>query len=403
MARDIKAIQCPKCGSTHKHQVKEDFFQCEYCGTEYYLDSDDKHIYHHHERFSPPQGNTSPTTSKLPVYILAGAIAFIAAVYLIILQPKNKTSNTYVAYKQPRSYYSSFVYTNTANGSPVYLRMGTDYIDKGNNKSEQELHVQFNNVTDGKLLEDRVLTGEVLLKDRCSLTFKTYSADLIYAIGCNTVLLQLDTRNNRLTDVTQSTFKDFPKLSSGVAKLEFHYSKPMITVMNNEGESYYYFPAIKKLLSTEEEADQLSKELIKKRYFEFDYIGDRIGINNPMTLFEVKSDLNGAGDKARREITPGRKFFNPSILYQDESALIISVNTTAGPEPPISIQRIDIANGKVLWALPPDHYYLSSVARCRQGFAIEYRKDEEADYVHGVMVASDKGKIVYNYQLSRTE
>ena len=403
MARDIKAIQSPKCGSTHKHQVKEDFFQCEYCGTEYYLDSDDKHIYHHHETVLPPRAPALPVNSKLPVYILLGAIAFIAAVYLIILQPKNKSVNAYVAYKPPRSYYSSFVYTNTATGDPVYLRMGTDYIDKGNNKSEQELHVQFNNVTDGKLLSDRVLTADALRKDRCSLTFKTYSADMIYAIGCNTVLLQLDTRNNRLTDVTQSTFKDFPKLSSGVAKLDFHYSKPMITVMNNEGESYYYFPAIKKLVATEEQADQLAKDLLNKRFFEFDYVGDRFAKNAAMGLFEVKGNSAGAGEMVRREITPGRKYFSPAILYQDQSSLVIAVNTTAAPEPPISIQRIDIANGKALWALPPDHYYLSSVARCRQGFAIEYRKDEEADYVHGVMVASDKGKIVYNYQLSRTE
>jgi len=69
----------------------------------------------------------------------------------------------------------------------------------------------------------------------------------------------------------------------------------------------------------------------------------------------------------------------------------------------MSIQRIDPESGKVLWALPPDKFYLSQVVKCKQGYAIEYRKDEAADYVHGVMVVSDSGKLLHNYQLSRTE
>ena len=403
MARDIKAIQCPKCGSTSKHQVKEEFYQCEYCGTEYFLDSDDQHIYHHHQQVATSAVRRLSSGSKLPAYIFAGLIIFISAFYLILLQPKNKSGNVYSTYKPARSYYGSFVYTNTATGDPVYLRLGTDYIDKGNNKSEQELHEQFNSVTDGKLLADHIITDEVMRKGRCSLTFKTYAASMIYAIGCNAILLQLDTRNNRLIDVTQSTFKDYPQLSSGVAKLDFDYSKPMITVMNNEGDSYYYFPAIKKLVNTEEEAQRVSKGLLKRNRFEFDFIGSRFDENPRMGLFEVKNDLTGADEIVRREITPGRKYFSPAILYQDQSALIISVNTTAAPNPPLTIQQIDIKTGKVLWALPPDRYNLSSVAKCKQGFAIEYRKDAEADYVHGAMVISDQGKIVHNYELTRTE
>ena len=79
------------------------------------------------------------------------------------------------------------------------------------------------------------------------------------------------------------------------------------------------------------------------------------------------------------------------------------MNTTAAPDPPISIQKIDVQTGKILWALPPDKFYLSQVVKCKQGYAIEYRKDEEADYVHGVMVVSEAGKVVHNYQLGRTE
>jgi hypothetical protein len=405
MAKDIKAIQCPKCGSTFKQEIKPEFYRCQNCQTEYYLDSDDTHIYFHREQGPVTQSSAPPVNPKLPVYVLIGVVAFISITYFatIFLQPKRPANNTYTAYKPSRSYQGTFVYANIATGDPIYLRMGVDYIDKGNNKSEQELHAQFNNAMNGELIADRIMDDEAMRNNHCSLTFKTYSPSLIYAIGCNSILLQLDTKNNRLINVTQSTFSNFPQLSSGVAKLDFDYSKPMITVMNNEGESYYYFPAVKKLLATAAEADATWKQIYNaKRYFVFGYEGDLFDDNKVNQLLEVKY-LKDADRSIKRDITPGRKYFAPAIIYQDENNLIIAVNTTAAPEPPLSIQKIDIGTGKVLWALPPDKFYLSLVAKCRQGYAIEYRKDEDADYVHGVMVVSDSGKLIHNYQLSRTE
>ena len=40
MSTEIKAIQCPKCGSTEKTELRLDHFRCDSCGTEYFLDSD---------------------------------------------------------------------------------------------------------------------------------------------------------------------------------------------------------------------------------------------------------------------------------------------------------------------------------------------------------------------------
>jgi DNA-directed RNA polymerase subunit M/transcription elongation factor TFIIS len=405
MSKDIKAIQCPKCGSTFKQEVKPDFYRCQNCGTEYYLDSDDTHIYHHHQRMPPLQSSASSVGTKTPLHILIGVVGLFSIIYLLtmLIQPQRNADLVYSNYKPRRSFYSSFVYCNTVTGDPVYLRMGVDYVDKGDHKSEQELHAQFNNAMDGKLLKDQMITEDNLRTNRCSLSFKIYSSELIYAIGCNSILLQLDTRNNRLSDVTKSTFKDYPQLSSGVAKLDFDYRKPMITVMNNEGETFYYFPAVRKLVKNEAEAEGVWKEIYStKPYFEFGYMGDFFDDHKPDQLLEIKYDKS-SDRSLKRNITPGRKYFSPAVIYQDEINLIIVVNTTAAPAPPMSIQKIDIATGKILWALPPEKFYLSQVVKCRQGYAIEYRKDEDADYVHGVMVVSDAGTLVKNYQLSRTE
>lgn len=405
MAKDIKVIQCPRCGSIDKAETKPDFYRCQNCGTEYFLDSDDIHIYHHRQQTPPLQSSAPPGNTKLPIYILIGAVLFIVVIYFVamLFQPKKANYyNTNSVYKTPRMYYGSAVYTNTATGDPVYLRIGAEQIDKGNNKTEQEMHTQFNNAVTGELIADRVMNNEYRDALQCGLKFKTYQPDMSYAIGCNATLFQLDTKSNSLTDITQSVFKDYPQLNSGVARLEFDYNKPMINVMDNEGNSYHYFPTIRQLVANDEQADELWKKRFDRHYFEFGYLGDYFDDNKVDQLIENKY-FRQTGKLLQRNLTPGRKYFDPKIIYQDDQNLLITVNTTAAANPPISIQSIDVQTGKIKWALPPDRYYLSTVAKWKKGFAIEYRKDEEADYVHGVLVVSDAGKLVHNYQLSRTE
>jgi hypothetical protein len=407
MAKDIRAIQCPKCGSVYKKEIKPEFYKCEHCQTEYYLNSDDVHIYHHHERLPPLQSSAPPGNSRLPVYILIGAVTFIVVVYFAAMLWQPQKSNTYgntnsTAYKPPRMYYSSFVYTNTVTGDPIYLRLGTDYVDKGNGKSEQELHVQFNNATNGKLVADRIMNDDGMRDERCALRFKTYSANQIYAIGCNSRLLELDVKNNQLNDITKSLFKDYTQLSSGVAKLDFDYDKDIINVMSNEGNSYFYFPTLRKLVASKEEADSIWKKEFDRYYFTFGYMGTFFNHDEIDHLMENNYNKE-TGELKQRDLTPGRRYFAPKVLYQDKANLLIQVNATAAENSPVTIQAIDINSGKIKWALPPDSYDLYSSAKCKQGFAIEYRKGEEADYIHGVLIVSATGQLVYNYKLARTE
>src|ERR1700748_3249161 len=39
MATEITAIQCPKCGSTAKTEIRPYDYRCSSCGTEYFLDN----------------------------------------------------------------------------------------------------------------------------------------------------------------------------------------------------------------------------------------------------------------------------------------------------------------------------------------------------------------------------
>lgn len=405
MARDIKAIQCPNCGSVQKTQVKQDFYHCESCGTEYFLDTDDVHVYHHQVPIGKHSSSYPPVNARLPILILIGAVAFIALTYLVvtIFQPQRKSSyHNDRTYKTPRMHYSSFVFQSLATGDPVYLRIGAEQIDKGHGKSKLEMHTQFINAANGKIIEDRVVEENYNSSLKCGLTFKAFEPGMTYAIGCSTYLLELNTHNNKIDDITQSLFKDYPQLSSGIGRIEFDYYKEMINIMNNEGNSYCYFPTLKLLVSSAQEAELVWKSKFNRHFFEFGYLGDWTDERKYHQLIENEYSA-ATGVLRQRELTPGRKFFGPKIIYQDKDNLLITVNTTASTGSPITIQSIDVSTGKINWILAPDKYYLYSTARCKQGFAIEYRKGEEAEYVHGVMVISTTGKLINNYQLSRAE
>ena len=80
MAKSIKAIECPKCGSTQKTAVRPDTFRCESCGTEYYLDNDDINVNYtvrQHAPTSPAPGLTGTRRA-----VVVGAVA-VAALLLV--------------------------------------------------------------------------------------------------------------------------------------------------------------------------------------------------------------------------------------------------------------------------------------------------------------------------------
>ncbi len=404
MAKDIKPIQCPNCGSIYKTELKPDFYKCQNCGTEYYLDNDDVNVYHHYQQTPPPAVSSSAVGKNAPVYTLIIAVFIIVVVYFIAMwtQPHYHYNNNLAAYKMPRSYFAACLYTNTLTGSPVYLRLGTDYIDKGNNQQDKELHAQYNDATTGRLIADRIMNPGIIKRIPPYLQFQALSNHQVYMLADNMALFQLDARNNTLADVTQRAFNEFPQLSSGIAKIDFEMDKDVLVVLNNEGNTFYYFPVMQQLVASADEMYSLARLHAESHYYEFASPGDVTDINGKEILREVKYWPEGK-QFIYRDLTPKRVYYHPQLLYQDQENLVIATNTTPADDPPVSLQCIDAHTGIIKWTYPPNNYWVNNACKCRQGFAVEYRTGQEADYIHGVLVISPAGKLIYNYKLARTE
>ena len=80
MAKSIKAIECPKCGSTQKTAVRPDVFRCESCGTEYYLDNDDINVNYTVRQHAPASATPELTGTRRAVVVGAVAVASLLVV-----------------------------------------------------------------------------------------------------------------------------------------------------------------------------------------------------------------------------------------------------------------------------------------------------------------------------------
>ena len=76
MAKEIKAIKCPQCGSTAKTEIKPNDYPCINCQTEYYLDDDDITVNYNHN-YSYANANPALGAQKTKLVIAIAAIVFV--------------------------------------------------------------------------------------------------------------------------------------------------------------------------------------------------------------------------------------------------------------------------------------------------------------------------------------
>jgi len=78
MAKNIKAIKCPHCGSIKITTLRPDYYKCDSCGTEFFLDSDDININHN---YNYPRNNQDQY--KAIRIVLFAVVGFIALMFVI--------------------------------------------------------------------------------------------------------------------------------------------------------------------------------------------------------------------------------------------------------------------------------------------------------------------------------
>ncbi|TPG66537.1 zinc ribbon domain-containing protein [Hymenobacter nivis] len=395
MAKTIRPILCPQCGSPAKTPLGPDRFRCDACQTEYYFDTDDVTVTVRHQYATPAPVVRPPLSWGQRVAIGLCALVGVGVVVwlvLLIAQPRQSGGAAMVVAK-PIFYLTHYVYADAAR-QPVYVTLRTQAPRWGSDSLT--LYADFFDPRIGRLRREQVLEPLGRHPDDHRYTWHTFPNGQTYLLG-NEHLYRVDTRANQLADVTNTLLADYAPASSGVAELTIDPYKEALRVLTNDGKTLYYLPATGRVFADEEAFSQAAKAAQPPRYFSLEQPYEP-GLNHqPYQLLRYRA---GAPPL---DLTNGRRFFEPRILYQAPDVLLIDGAPTAKPGSPRLVQRLDPATGRVLWSLPASCYDVQEAVRTPDGFALHYRTDSELDYVHGALLLADDGRVLHDFQRKRME
>jgi|GEM_PF-921596 len=454
MAKEIKVIKCPQCGSTAKTEIKPDFYRCTNCQTEYFLDDNDvtinyNHNYNHNINPFPNPSDGAKKVIKIlgiifGVFIL---LAFLSSIIFSLISSGPGKSDV-PAYSVSTanaeetgfsaSRYQAMLFTQSVDHTPVII-VAEDRRYKAKSEEQKDgIYIAFYSPEKKVLIGEHRVEGEHL--STTDIKMRTFTDGNLYIIIKKSSLYVVDKANLKLTDVGKKFFTAKEELQVGVATMEFVYedSGDGLVLLTNDGKKLYYYPLIQKLYrennyydakkgfssllpgakdkvihvftrkSTDYPEDKL--QLIKLKYKDNDagpkdvvdnlswgkdYGGSGIFTDRDPYKKVLFSSYSKQSDRILdwKDLTPGRLYFEPYVTYDDGSTLLISFKADANPDSGYKLQKLNINTGAVEWTTDePKDSEIKELISYKNGF-IGISSNEVVTFLDA------KGKITGTYKI----
>lgn len=392
MAKQIKTVKCPQCGSVKKKSIKEDYYRCESCGTEYFLDSDDINIHVDHQlnnQGSQPQVDFSRALKVAGVTIGSFSVAFLLIIFIFIgfgSSSRHSTSRPGQSEQSDAFWESTMcvrLFPANEKDKAVLFYVGRRQY-KRSGKSRNGSYAVFRDVETGKILKEYRLPEE-----EATAEYRYFrSTGKHYVIVNGQFLYEVDPERYGFGKVEETLFLQQPEFSSGVASVKFVYGTgDGFVVVTNLGKEFKFYPGRNAVYKTDDpKARHWSKESLwpdatEKVHYLFtekssDYPDDGVQLMKIMYLYNNggpaylptktewenklvwegshtfhKKQLEDASSYrfvSYRDFTPGRTYIDPKVLYYDDAHVLIADKPTAAPDAVPGLQLLD-TEGKLLW------------------------------------------------------
>lgn len=421
MAKQIKAIACPKCGSTDKSEPKPEYYKCSNCGTEYFLDNDDITI-NHRVLYPEKKPADSKKLQRLGI-ILLGSLFFLW--FVMWLFPSRPAQVAYTPSHSRTWNSKNYDFILSAAGNPVVVIAGDKTDDSEAGQRRREAHVELYDLIAKKQIRSEKLPLSLDNNRRNDFNVRRLSDNQVYII-INKRYLYRVTSSLRVEEVATSLFSQHPRMSSGIANADFRRiddGNPL-KITANDGILYFYYPQADKLYNEEENREQ-TKLLARKEageqlqtVFQFSYDRSFEEKGQQLIRHTQKKALNGADKwpifEWRKEqyndpepvmtswfgkelirsfdnFTPKRKYFNAKVLHFDEEVVLIHFTPTPAEDEEHLLQCLDAKTAEIKWTRASDMRWVSKVIRFKGGFALEQNSTP--------FVLDNKGKTISAYKI----
>lgn len=412
MAKQIKAIKCPNCGSIQKTEIKLDHYRCDNCKTEYFLDNDDININIQHH-LTPNKINTifnvSPRIKLIGASIIVAIVVFVlTAIFtnkpttppskntLNQVQHSLPPTNTVKTIDTPKKYQTNYQYCATViNDNKPYILSLEDHSYSYN---DHHFFFTIYDLVENKKIKETSIDN--LPTDKfggVKWSWSDFSNNKTYFVANNISVYLLDNTNYTFSNITPTLLDNHPDYQTGIASITLSKttSGDAFHILTNDGKKIYYYPLIDEVY-----VDDYDFQMVKNRpkkpapdmneHLSYGF-ANAYGENNKLIKYtfispdgknhieprsanvgdyklnsvsrlDKHTDENSAYDlinnsnlnitiTSDKNLTPGRLYFDPSIVYFDKDYLIIKSKANAAPGANYNYQQIDINDGKVIWTL----------------------------------------------------
>lgn len=377
MAKRIKAIQCPQCGSADQKQLKDDYYECKNCGANYYLDNDDVNINVTHRVETPV--NPQVNQKKLVAGIICGSIIALL-IFLPALLSDSKSPVSKSRFKG-RAEINTTVSINGKLYILVLTQSGTGY-------ESRDVYFEFLDPETEEVVKTEQLHSLNKL-NVSSIDVKRFSDGKTYIVANEQRVLVVDDKELQVTDVTNTMFQGDSLYTSGIVSADVYGSYgDAIKVMTSMGREYFYYPITKQSFSADKiyqytsDDNTLTPNARESIIYLFSEKGSstiQMDASEEFKLLKVlyKDNAGSVQDKGYRarwekdfrtgelelkvsvkrmisysDFTPERVYFNPEVLYFNDDYIFICVTTNASKESGLVLQCLDANNGDLLWSKP---------------------------------------------------
>ncbi|MFV0566131.1 MAG: hypothetical protein ACK5NB_09900 [Flavobacteriaceae bacterium] len=446
MAKQIKAIQCPKCGSVDKTQIKEDHYICKSCNTEYFLDNDNINVVYHNKT-KQQHSATANSNTLLKVLGIVFAVLFGLPLLVLILvgvfsSKSSSPSSNHSTYSSPiptvkkHDFYlddKSEVIVRTQAGTLLSIAVGKldDKENRTFNKGKEPILVAYFNEKGEETKREKLGEFENI-STSSDLKLKYFENGLVYLIIDKTYLFAINSETKTAKQLNELDFAEINGLETGIAECEFSSYTYAINVLNNKGENLMYYPIIKKTFNKEKIGTIFGTLTNGKneKQIDFTFTGDShdfpdekiqliryahtrsVGYPVYEAYFRWNKDYGGSGiftDKSPykkvllndfqknrsrivsfEDFTPGRTYFAPKIIGKTETFLLITVKSSPGKNAKTVLQALNLENGEILWSNNDDIQNIREMVDLNDGFAVKTYDT--------IFILNDKGVITNSYK-----
>ncbi|WP_276832443.1 hypothetical protein [Frischella perrara] len=346
MAKQIKVISCPNCGSVQKTEIKPEHYRCDNCNTEYFLDNDDINVNVNYESNSGEFANFLNANGKL-ILMIVGVIAGISLVGVItsnLFKSDSRTKNYYnsqttsistpvkstVTEPKKKTFTVNYHYHSlVSKGDKAYIIsiVQRDYDDyKEKNKYYFIIH---------DLLTNKIIKEEEIkeleadkYKAKNDWDFHDFSQTKTYLVVNKKYVFLIDKSNFNLTNVTSSLLNSFPQYNTGLASIKIDETQgsgeKVFRILTDDGQKIYYYPIYDKALPDNNDFYMTKKDFIKQNkdtseHIAFAFSNDPYGQYNPKLIKFKFTNSTGKNYYTITTSTVGEHPLDGSPAFTDDA------------------------------------------------------------------------------------